>query len=137
MCCPWASSAIRVDRAVAQYAVTIPALKKTYKGAELAKILETLQRYERLLSRTGHRGYSEKLLHRLFAANMSRGLFADMAQTEDLVQALRRDGFNVSSPEFDQEHSRDIEPMRGGHGAFGLNALCPNSKRTARTHSAV
>ncbi len=94
-----------VNKAVEAYTVKVPASSKVFKGPDLAKILEAIQRYERLLSRMGHKGYSEKLLHRLFEANMSRGLFADMAQTEDLVQALRREGFNVSSPEFDQEHS--------------------------------
>ncbi len=94
-----------VKKAVESYTVKVPASEKTFQGPDLAKALESIQRYERLLARMEHKGCSEKLLHRLFAAELSRDLFADMARVEDLVQALRRDGFTVAPPEYDEEHS--------------------------------
>jgi len=94
-----------VERAVAQYAVTIPALKKTYKGEELAKVLETLQRYERLLARLWRKGYAEELLAFLFGAGLGRELFADASRTEDLARAIREKGFEVSPLRYDEEHS--------------------------------
>ena len=97
-----ASSSTRPWRA---FTVKVPASAKDFKGQDLAKALEAIQRYERLLARMEHKGYSEKLLHGLFGAGLSRDLFADMAKTEDLVQALRREGFTCRSPEYDQEHS--------------------------------
>ena len=94
-----------VTKAVESYSVRIPASGHLIKGADLAKTLEAIQRYERLLSRLEHKGYSERLLHSLFSAGLSRALFADMAKMEELVQSLRMEGFTVTAPEFDQEHS--------------------------------
>ena len=94
-----------VTKAVESYSVRIPASGHLIKGADLAKTLEAIQRYERLLSRLEHKGYSERLLHSLFSAGLSRALFADMAKVEELVQSLRTEGFTVTAPEFDQEHS--------------------------------
>ena len=94
-----------VQRAVESYAVAIPGVKKTYKGTELAKALEALQRYERLLSRMGRKGYSERLLHLLFEQGLCRSLFADLPRVEDLANLLRSEGFEVSALEFDPEHS--------------------------------
>ena len=94
-----------VQRAVEIYTVSIPAAKHSYKGPDLAKALETLQRYERLLSRMERKGYSEKLLHVLFEQALSRALFADLAKVEDLKNLLRREGFDVTDSKFDPEHS--------------------------------
>ncbi len=94
-----------VTKSVESYSVRIPASGHVIAGQELVKTLETIQRYERIMSRMEHRGYSEPLLHHLFSAGLCRELFADMAQVEDLVQALRGKGFTVSAPEFDTEHN--------------------------------
>ncbi len=94
-----------VTKSVESYSVRIPASGRVIEGQDLIKTLETIQRYERIMSRMEHRGYSETLLHHLFSAGLCRELFADMAQVEDLVQALRGKGFTVTAPEFDTEHN--------------------------------
>jgi DNA gyrase subunit B len=94
-----------VQRAVEIYTVSIPAARRSFKGPDLAKVLEALQRYERLLSRMERKGYSAKLLHVLFAEGLCRELFADLAKVEDLANLLRREGFEVGAMDFDEEHS--------------------------------
>jgi DNA gyrase subunit B len=94
-----------VQKAVETYSVHIPAAKKRFKGAELGKALESIQRYEKLLSRLEHKGYPEKLLLFLFGQGLCRELFADAGRTEDLARGLRDQGYAVTALAFDPEHS--------------------------------
>ncbi len=94
-----------VERAVAAYTVTIPALKKTYKGADLTRALETLQRYERLLTRLARKGYTEELLVFLFGAGLCRETFSSLDGAEALRAKVRALGFETGELRFDEEHS--------------------------------
>ncbi len=94
-----------VQKAVDSYAVRIPAADKLLRGTEMARAIEALQRYERLLSRLHRRGYSERLLQFLFQQGLCRELFADLGRMQDMASSLRDMGFSVGELSFDQEHS--------------------------------
>ena len=94
-----------VEKAVAAFSVTLPVLKKSYAGDELARALERLQRFDRLLGRLQRKGYTEALLRFLFQAGLCRDLFASLDRTEDLRAEAQRRGFEVGPLRFDEEHS--------------------------------
>ncbi|MEW6756815.1 MAG: DNA topoisomerase (ATP-hydrolyzing) subunit B [Acidobacteriota bacterium] len=115
-----------VDRAVAAYSVTIPSLKKSYRGEDLAKALEILQRYERLLGRLSRKGYTEDLLLFLFGAGLCRDLFSSMEKAEDLRQAIVRKGYEAGEMRFDEEHSLyefTVKSEQNPHPALVSHAL--------------
>ncbi len=93
-----------VEKAVASYTVTIPALKKKIKGQELGKALETLQRYERLMGRMARKGYTEKLLLHLFGAGLCREMFSAAEKIEELKRSVEMTGFECSGLRLDEEH---------------------------------
>jgi len=94
-----------VEKAVATYTVTIPSLKKTIRGQELSKALQTLQRYERLLARLARKGYTETLLLHLFGAGLCRETFLGVDKVEELKLSIEKTGFECSELHFDEEHS--------------------------------
>ncbi|MEJ2367643.1 MAG: DNA gyrase subunit B [Acidobacteriota bacterium] len=94
-----------IEKAVENYEVTIPAIQKAYSGQELAKVLQTLQHYERLLGRMRKKGFTEPLLVFLFAAELKKDLFGDLGKVEDLARRLQDRGYEVGRIEQDPEHS--------------------------------
>ena len=115
-----------VEKAVASYTVTIPAIKKKIKGQELSKALETLQRYERLMGRMARKGYTEKLLLHLFGAGLCREMFSAAEKIEELKRSVEKAGFDCSGLRLDEEHGLyefDAKSEENPHPAHVTHSL--------------
>jgi DNA gyrase subunit B len=93
-----------VKKAVETYSLSVPALKKSYRGEELEKLLGTLQRYERLLVRMERKGLPERLLVMLFGMGLCREIFCDFGKTQALADSLRDEAWEVGAVKEDPEH---------------------------------
>jgi DNA gyrase subunit B len=103
-----------VKKAVEAYTLSIPSLKRSYRGDELEKLLGTLQKYERLLQRLERKGLPERLLRMLFEKSLSRSLFGDIQKTQELADSLRDEAWDVGPVKEDPEHNLFEFSVRAG-----------------------
>lgn len=93
-----------VEKAIQSCKLYIPKKKKMIEGEALGKALQSIQKYEKVLSRFEKKGLQEKTLALFFEEKFSRKYFSDITNVENLGEKLKNMGYKTSAPHYDNEH---------------------------------
>ena len=107
-----------VEKAIQSCKLFIPKKKKTIEGDVLGKYLQSIQKYQKILSRFEKKGLNEDIMALFFEEKFSRKYFSDLTNIENLGEKLKNQGLNASIPHFDEEHGLyelDIQIKENNH----------------------
>lgn len=93
-----------VEKAIQSCKLYLPQKNKTIEGESLGKSLQSIQKYEKILSKFEKKGLTEKILTLFFEEKFSRKYFSDIANVENLREKLGNLGYKTSASHYDEEH---------------------------------
>jgi len=106
------------NRAVAKSEVIVQPGDRKLTDKKLASLLEKISLYHDLIQRIQKKGYSRSLLSILLKNGIrNKSTFEEKGKIADLQKRLRKEGFEVSDPYWDEEHNLYGFEVQGSNGA--------------------
>ena len=106
------------NRAVAKSDVIVQPGDRKLTDKKLASLLEKISLYHDLIQRIQKKGYSRSLLSILLKNGIrNKSTFEEKGKIADLQKRLRKEGFEVSDPYWDEEHNLYGFEVQGSNGA--------------------